>query len=78
MVLPMGLTTSTHICQRIMTAVMGYLGVQGHWIMNYIDDIAGCDTAQKAQEAYQALADTVTHWGMREALDKAVPPCTKC
>ncbi len=46
--------------------------------MNYIDDIAGCDTAQKAQEAYQALADTVTHWGMREALDKVVPPCTKC
>ncbi len=49
--LPMGLTSSTHICQRLTSAVTWKLAQQWHWVMNYIDDFAGCDVPDAAEAA---------------------------
>jgi hypothetical protein len=54
-VLPMGLRSSAQICQRITTAISFIYYKLGYTAINYLDDLCGAETVNKACDAYDAL-----------------------
>jgi hypothetical protein len=51
----MGLRSSAQICQRIATAVSFIYYKMGYMVVNYLDDLGGAETVNKACDAYDAL-----------------------
>lgn len=54
-VLSMGLKSVAAICQRVSNAITFMLFELGISILNYLDDLAGADTAERAEFAYNCL-----------------------
>ena len=70
----MGMRSSSQICQRVTNAIsfiMFQLGVQ---ILNYLDDLAGAETKDRASFAYSCLGAVLQKCGFQESEDKTVPP----
>ncbi len=77
--LPMGLISSTCICQHIMQSICYIMQNKWqHWLMSYIDDFVGCELLDLAQDAYKHLAQVFKDIGLIEAESKASPPQTRC
>ena len=51
----MGLRSSAQICQRITTAISFIYYKLGYTAINYLDDLCGAETVNKACDAYDAL-----------------------
>ena len=75
--LPMGLTNSAYICQRVTNALMYIYQQEGYAGTNYLDDLAAAELQDLVDQAYQILSDILQEAGAREALDKAVVPSTR-
>ncbi|VDI40411.1 Hypothetical predicted protein [Mytilus galloprovincialis] len=76
-VLSMGLRSAAYICQRVTNAVSFIL--DAHYdlqIVNYLDDLAGCDVQEKAFDAYAILGEVLDNCGLEESVEKAAPPST--
>ena len=73
-VLPMGLRSAAYICQRITNAIQYICTQRGVSIVNYLDDFAGAETWDKAQEAFCTVHAVLTELGFQEATDKACAP----
>ena len=43
----------------------------------YMDDFGGCDSVDKAWQAYEALSKLLVQLGVQESVDKACPPSTR-
>ncbi|CAC5422080.1 unnamed protein product [Mytilus coruscus] len=77
LVLSMGLRSAAYICQRVTNAVSFIL--DAHYdlqILNYLDDLAGCDAQEKAFDAYAILGEVLDNCGLEESVEKATPPST--
>ena len=73
-VLTMGLKIACYIAQRISNALMYIYGRLGYEGVNYIDDLGGADTVQRAYQAFYALGELLRNLGIWEAASKASPP----
>ena len=73
-VLPMGLRSSAQICQRITTAVSFIYYKKGYMVVNYLDDLGGVETVNKACDAYDALGGLLAKCGLEESVQKGVAP----
>ena len=75
--LSIGSRSSTHCCQRVTSAVVYIFKTQfGHFAINYLDDLGGAETPEKAEEAFNRLRQILVKFGLQEACEKTVPPCT--
>ena len=73
-VLTMGLQNAAAICQRVTTAVDFIMFKMGIFILNYLDDLAGAETKEKAFFAYSCLGSILKKCGLEEAPEKASEP----
>lgn len=73
-VLSMGLKSAAAICQRVSNAITFMMFQLGISILNYLDDLAGAETAEKAEFAYNCLGTVLKKCGIKESVDKASPP----
>ena len=76
-VLPMGLRPSAQICQIITTAVSFIHYKMGYMVVNYLDELGGAETVNKACDAYDALGGLLTKCGLEESVQKGVAPTAR-
>ena len=76
-VLVMGHRITPYIMQRVSSLIMYLHNQLGYFLLNYIDDYIGAETAEVAQTAYEALGRIMQDIGAAEATEKAVPPSTR-
>lgn len=72
--MPQGLTTACLACQRTTNSIRYIQQQLGYWICNYIDDLAGAEPEETAQDAYLSLGKTIEDLGLLENPEKAVEP----
>ena len=73
--LAMGLRCSAFCCQSVTEMIAKVAGKQAFTLV-YLDDFGGADEAGKAQESFINLGRLLSHCGLQEAPEKAVPPST--
>jgi hypothetical protein len=73
-VLPMGLRSSAQICQRIATAVSFIYYKMGYMVVNYLDDLGGAETVNKACDAYDALGGLLNGVSLTMTVNHAKKP----
>ena len=72
--LPMGLRSAAYICQRVTNIVTYILGQKGVRVVNYLDDIAGCENWDCAQAGFDQMGEVLEQMGLQEASNKATAP----
>ena len=75
--LPMGMTSSCYIAQRVSSMIPHIMKQRGYSTVNYIDDLGGVDTPDKASFAFDELGKILSEIGILESVNKATPPLTK-
>ena len=75
--LPMGMTSSCYIAQRVSSIIPFIMQQRGYSIVNYIDDLGGADSPNKAMQAFNELGKLLKEIGILESEAKATPPSTK-
>lgn len=73
-VLTIGLRNAAAICQRVTNAIVFIMFKIGIMILNYLDDLAGAETKENAQFAYNCLGSILSKCGFEEAPEKASEP----
>lgn len=76
-VLPMGLRSSSQICQRVTKAVVFMYLKMGFMAVNYLDDFGGAENAEHATEAYEKLGKLLEACGLEESKEKSVKPTSR-
>ena len=75
--LPMGLTNSAYICQRVTDMLIFIYHSEGYTGLNYLDDLASAEVEALAMQAYEVLGDILSCAGVQESAEKASPPSTR-
>ena len=75
--LPMGMMCSCYIAQRVSSMIPYIMKQRGHSSVNYIDDLGGVNTPDKALHAFEELWEILSEIGILESGSKATPPSTK-
>ena len=75
--LPMGMTSSAYIAQRITSALTFVMLEKGVLGVNYIDDIGCVSTPSRAEKDFLFTGQLLKDLGMLESSSKASPPSTK-
>ena len=70
----MGLRSTWQACQRTTNGVTFAFAKQCFKLVNYIDDLAGAETDNRAEEAFSALSELLDRLGLQESIAKACPP----
>ena len=73
--LAMGLRSSAFCCQSV-TEMVAKVAGRDAFVLVYLDDFGGAEKASHAQQAFLKLGHLLDHFGLEEALDKAVAPST--
>ena len=76
-VLSMGCRSSAYICQRITSCIKYICGILDISIENYLDDLAGAETPEKAWHAYEELQQVLKFSGIKESVNKCLDPSTE-
>ena len=76
-VLTMGLRSAAFLCQRYTNAVAFIARKRGISLVNYLDDFAGADTWDGAEQAFLELGNLFTELGITESPAKACAPSTR-
>jgi hypothetical protein len=76
-VLPMGLRSAAHVCQRVTSAISYILLTHGFVVLNYLDDFAGAEEPATADIAFLELAGVLRDSGLEESVHKACSPSTQ-
>ena len=74
--LAMGLRSAAYCCQAVTEMVAKVAGKVGH-VLVYLDDFGGADVGSKALKTFHHLGETLKHFGLEEATEKAVAPTTR-
>ena len=72
----MGMTSSCYIAQRISSIITFIMQQRGYSCVNYIDDLGGVDTPNKAMRAFNDLGTLLDEVGILESKSKASEPAT--
>ena len=73
--LAMGMRNSAFCCQSV-TEIVAKIACKEMCVFVYLDDFGGAETVDKAQDSFSRLGQLLSHFGLKEAVDKAVPPTT--
>ena len=76
-VLTMGLRSAACMCMRTTSAIAYICKDIGIDILNYLDDLAGCESPEKSWDAFNNLGKILDRCGFEESVEKACPPNTK-
>ena len=76
-VLTMGIRSAAYICMRTTNALAFICKEMGVDILNYLDDLAGCEIPSISNDAYDKLGLVLQQCGIDESVEKACPPDTK-
>ncbi|MEW8547203.1 MAG: reverse transcriptase domain-containing protein, partial [Candidatus Thiodiazotropha sp.] len=76
-VLSFGLRSSAFICQRITSSITYICKILQILIVNYLDDLAGADTPEKAWASFSELGKVFLYCGLEESVEKACSPSTE-
>ena len=76
-VLSMGGRNSARSCQKVTSAVVFIFFNNGFFAVNYLDDLGGVETDERAEEAFMKLREIINLFGLQEAEEKASPPATR-
>ena len=74
--LAMGLRSAAYCCQSVTEMVAKIVNMKAHSLV-YLDDFGGAELVEKAQDSFEHLGWVLKHFGLEEAPEKAVSPCTK-
>ena len=69
-VLPMGLRSSSQICQRVTSAVVFMYFNIGFMAVNYLDDVGGAEVPDRTIEADRTLEELLLSCGLEESKEK--------
>ena len=72
--LSMGSRSSARCCQRVTSAVVFIHAQFGYFAINYLDDLGGADSAERAEAAYMELRQLLRDFGLCEAPNKSCAP----
>ena len=72
--LPMGLTSSAYIAQRVSSALIFAFQQKRFDAVNYIDDLGGAEVEGKANSAFETLGKILADIGILESKSKACSP----
>ena len=75
--LPMGMTSSCYIAQTVSSMIPHIMKQRGYSAVNYIDDLGGVDTPDKASFTFDELGKIISEIGILESVNKATPSSTK-
>ena len=75
--LPMGMTSSCFIAQRVSSIIQFIMQQRDYSIVNYIDDLGGADSPDRAMRAFNELGALLKEIGILELEAKAMPPATR-
>lgn len=76
-VLAMGLRSAAYICMRTTNAIKFICQKNGISILNYLDDLAGCEFSDQSDQAFELLGRLLAKCGFEESIEKATPPDTR-
>ena len=76
-VVPIGLRSAAYICQRVTNAIVYAHRNLGFWSINYLDDFASAELEHRVWQSYEMFEKILQEIGVKEAVEKAVPPTTK-
>lgn len=76
-VLTMGLRSAAYICMRTTSAIRFMCLKNDIDILNYLDDLAGCELPEKSKFAFNFLGELLKCCGIEESMEKATHPSTK-
>ena len=72
--LSMGSRSSTRCCQRVTNAVVYIFTKYGYFAINYLDDLGGAETEERAERAFAKLRQILKDFGLTEATAKSCSP----
>ena len=72
--LSMGSRSSARCCQRVTSAVIYIYTKWGYFAINYLDDLGGADSEDRADMAFTMLRKLLKKFGLSEALNKCCSP----
>jgi hypothetical protein len=69
-VLAMGLRSAAIMCQRLTDAISYLMKKRNYSVVNYLDDFGGCDSVDRAWDAYETLGHILEDAGriLRESM----------
>ena len=73
----MGLRSAAYCCQRVTNALVFIHHQMGYWSINYLDDFAGTEERQHAENAFKAMGTILSQVGASKAEEKACAPSTR-
>ena len=76
--LSMGSASSAYCCQRVSNAITHIFKNHRYSNVNYLDDLGGAETSDKATQAFECLGQILKKIGIQESEKKATPPCIHC
>ena len=76
-VLSFGLRSAAYFMQRVSNSIKFICKLLSILIENYLDDLAGADTPDKAWHSFEELGNVLQFSGLKESVDKASPPSTQ-
>ena len=68
-----GLQSVTLGCQHTTNAITYLFLLQGFFCTNYVDDLGGCDTPSRANDAFYALKCLIYVLGLQTSHEKDYP-----
>ncbi len=71
-----GLRTAAMACQRTTNCISFLFAERGFSCTNYIDDFGGCDTPERAFDAFNQLQSLFLELGIESSPEKDSPPAT--
>lgn len=75
-VLPFGLRSAAMMCQRVTSGVAFICLEHDFHVLNYLDDFAGVEVSDRANQAFEFLGSILASLGLGESEAKAVAPTT--
>ena len=75
-VLTMGLRSVAYMCMQTTSAIAYICKDIGIDILNYLDDLAGCESPEISWDAFNNLGHILDQCGFEESVEKACPPNT--
>ncbi|CAC5369072.1 unnamed protein product [Mytilus coruscus] len=76
-VLTIGLRSAAFICMRTTNVIAFICQNMGVDILNYLDDLAGCEISSSSDDAYAKLGLILQQCGIEESIEKACSPSIK-
>ena len=73
---PFGYRHGSVLMQRVTDSIRCIMHKRGYFIVNYIDDLIGCDKPQVAREAYKFLKNLIVQLGLVISEEKLFAPQT--